>query len=290
MAQICHTPFGTFECHPSPEALFTSYYQRLVAVAKGADLTVAGRGAAPVAEVVDAPVAERAGGLGGRPSAPAGRRLASVALTGGSTPKAFYRWVSQQGGQGADAADPHGLRRLIWTVSDERMVPMADQASNFGVAWRDWLGGLGIPDSGVLRWPTDLSPDAAAEAYAEAWDRLTGREGPRQPLYDLCTLGLGEDTHTASLFPGCPLLWDDGGADFAATEWPGRGWRLTVTPTGLAKCPEIIVLVTGASKVKALRAVLQEPIDLSARPAQILARHADRTTWLLDAEAARALE
>lgn len=204
----------------------------------------------------------------------------TVALSGGSTPKAFFAWATS-----AQALSPEALARVEWHVSDERCVPLDSPDSNFGNAARLLLDPLGVPADRRFPWPTDLPPREAATAYERFW-RVAGRDH----AYDLCVLGLGDDSHIASLWPGCPLLDADGGSRFAATEWPGRGWRLTLTPAGLSLCREIVVLVNGAAKAPALRAVCREPSeDLARHPGQVLRRMASSVSWLADAEAASAL-
>lgn len=204
----------------------------------------------------------------------------AVALSGGSTPKAFFGWAVASG-----ALSPEVLSRVEWHVSDERCVPLDSPDSNFGNAARLLLDPLGVPAERRFPWPVDLPPREAASAYERFW-RVAGRDH----AYDLCVLGLGDDSHVASLWPGCPLLASDGGARFAATEWPGRGWRLTLTPTGLSLCRQVVVLVNGSSKAAALRAVCREPAeDLPCHPGQVLRRQARSVSWLADADAASGL-
>lgn len=204
----------------------------------------------------------------------------TVALSGGSTPKAFFAWAVA-----AKALPAEVLSRIEWHVSDERCVPLDSPDSNFGNAARLFLDPLGVSADRRFPWPVDLPPREAATAYERFW-RVAGRDH----AYDLCVLGLGDDSHVASLWPGCPLLASDGGARFAATEWPGRGWRLTLTPAGLSLCRQVVVLVGGASKAAALRAVCREKAeDLARHPGQVLRRQAASVTWLADADAAASL-
>ncbi len=205
----------------------------------------------------------------------------SVAMSGGSTPKAFFRWAVETRALTSDA-----LARVDWHVSDERCVPLDSPDSNFGNLARGLLDPLGIPSARRFPWPVDLPPAEAAAAYERFW-RVAGRER----VFDLCVLGMGDDSHIASLWPGCPLTAADGASRFAATEWPGRGWRLTLTPSGLALCDRILLLASGAAKAPALRAVCADPVvELSRHPGQVLRGLAARVEWLVDAAAAEGLK
>ena len=234
--------------------------------------TLAGRVSVAEREATFAELARRIVALPGpRPS---------VALSGGSTPKAFFAWAVA-----TRAFPPEVLARVEWHVSDERCVPLASEESNFGNAARLLLDPLGVPAERRFPWPVDLPPRDAAAAYERFW-RVAGRER----LYDLCLLGLGDDSHVVSLWPGCPLLADDGGSRFAATEWPGRGWRLTLTPAGLALCGSVVVLVSGAAKAPALRAVCRDADpDPTRHPGRVLRALAGRVDWLADPAAAAGL-
>src|SRR5690606_35972218 len=166
------------------------------------------------------------------------------ALTGGSTPAAWYRWCVDTG------AIRERLRSSVhFTVSDERHVLLTSEESNFGNAERLLLAPLGVPVGHRHPWVVAWPAAEAAEAYRKTLLLLAG---PGR-AYDVCFLGLGDDCHTASLFPGTPLLRDDGGLLFGAQEVPGKGWRLTVTPAGLRACGLIVVMALGAGKAAALR-------------------------------------
>ena len=204
---------------------------------------------------------------------------ASVGLSGGSTPKAFYAWAVRTG-----ALTKEALARIDWHVSDERCVPLSSDDSNFGHAARGMLDALGVPVARRFPWPVELAPAEAAAAYESAW-------ASRSPskAFDLCALGLGDDSHIASLWPQCPLIGQKSGPRFVATEWPGRGWRLTITEAGLAQCGSIVVLVGGAGKAAALRAIAHGAFEPKTHPGQVLREHAHKVTWLSDQEAAAGL-
>lgn len=215
-----------------------------------------------------------AGGQRGRaPQA----KIFSWALTGGSTPKEWYRWcVAQQ------ALSPGLLAATHWFTSDERHVPLASDESNFGHAQRGLLAPLAVPPEKQHPWPVALP---ATEAAAE-FSRQSAAWLPRGRAFDLCFLGMGDDCHTASLFPGSPLLSDEGAEFFAAVEVPGKGSRLTITPAGLRACGLIVVMALGAGKAEALHRVLAGPYDPVNVPSQVLKSCRQNVVWLVDEPAA----
>ncbi|MBK8475212.1 MAG: 6-phosphogluconolactonase [Opitutaceae bacterium] len=208
-----------------------------------------------------------------------GGRLA-WALTGGSTPKAWYRWCTAN-----SALTPMLLQQTDWYVSDERCVPLASEESNFGNADRLLFVPNGVPPERKHPWAVQLAPEPAlADFTRQAAERFGSRKG-----FDLCFLGLGDDALTASLFPGSALLTNDGGALFAAVAVPGRGDRLTITPSGLRACGRIVVMATGEAKAEAVRRIFRGDESVAAVPAKVLASCAGRVVWLLDDAAAAGL-
>ncbi len=204
----------------------------------------------------------------------------TVGLSGGSTPKAFYQWAVR-----TQALPAAVWQNCLWLTSDERCVPLASDESNFGNADRLLLTPLGVPDAAKIPWPVDLPPADSATAFNKMWN---ARLGP-QLGFDVCFLGMGDDGHTASLCPGCPLLGSGLADNFAAVEWPGRGWRLTITEAGLARCGRVVVITNGANKAAVLKAILRGPYDPKKLPSQIHRAYAARVTWLVDEAAAAEL-
>lgn len=201
------------------------------------------------------------------------KTTSTIALTGGSTPKDYYKWVIETGR--FNTAD---LANLTWTVSDERCVPLLSDDSNFGHADRLMLAPLGIEPSRKLPWPVDQEAIQGIQNWNKQWSH--------DKAFDLCFLGMGEDGHTASIFPGSPLLQQPTQDRFVAIEVPGKGWRYTITPCGLSKCGQIVVIVTGANKAAVIKDVLQG--NDFKYPVQLLKTLKTPVLWLLD-EAAGSL-
>ncbi|MCF3649436.1 6-phosphogluconolactonase [Synoicihabitans lomoniglobus] len=202
------------------------------------------------------------------------------AFTGGSTPQAWYTWAAETGAIPADV-----MATTHFTVSDERCVPLSSDENNFGNAERKLLAPLGVPVEHRHPWPVAMDPVPAAAAYRETMALINGP----QKAYDVCFLGMGDDAHTASFFPGSALLEDDGGELFAAIDTPQKGWRLTITPTGLRTCQLIVVMALGAGKAAALKRVFQGDDSLLDAPSKILETCGDRVVWLVDEAAAAEL-
>ena len=119
----------------------------------------------------------------------------SIGLTGGSTPKAYYKWVAENNPFTAEE-----LAKILWTTSDERYVPADHADNNFTVAVELMLDTLGVTKAAENRlpWPTELEPVAR-------W-KPTAKPYRKRVKADLCIVGMGDDCHFLSLFPGSELL------------------------------------------------------------------------------------
>jgi 6-phosphogluconolactonase len=191
----------------------------------------------------------------------------ALALSGGSTPRPAYERLAAQPAVPWEAVEVY--------FGDERAVPPADPASNYRMAREALIDRVGLPPARVHRMEAD-DPDleAAAARYAAILpDAL-----------DLLVLGMGQDGHTASLFPGSPVLRESRKVVPAGAPVPPVQ-RLTITPPVIAAGRRVAVLVAGAAKAPVVAAVLHGPWQPEKFPAQ-LARHG---TWLLDRAAASAL-
>ncbi len=216
------------------------------------------------------------------------RGRAMVALAGGSTPEKAYSLLAQPGRPG----------RIDWArtflfLSDERFVPADDPRSNFAMVRRALLSPAGVPAGHAFGVPTDLETAAAAAgAYAATLTRVFGTGDDRlPPRFDLVLLGLGEDGHTASLFPGAASLrvTDRWAVATPPGTLPPPVERVTLTFPVLNAAREVVFLVAGRNKAEALRDVLERRPGREARPAAGV-RPVDGTLgWLVDEDAASLL-
>lgn len=192
------------------------------------------------------------------------RQRATLAVSGGTSPRPMFEFFAKSG-------FPWEHVQIFWV--DERCVPPTDSQSNFRMANETWLAPAKVPSGNIHRVPTELDPHEAARKYAE---------GVRPFLpFDVIHRGMGPDGHTASLFPGEPLIADHEG--IAAAVWVEKmhQWRVTLLPGVLEAARNTVVLATGADKAEALAAVLQGPYDPMKWPAQIGARDAN-VSWFTD--------
>jgi 6-phosphogluconolactonase len=205
----------------------------------------------------------------------------SVALSGGSTPGALYRLLSEPPFREAIAWP---RVHLFW--GDERFVPADHPDSNYRLAREAFISRVPIPAGNVHPMPTEGSdPDAAAARYEETLRRFFAPP----PRFDLVLLGLGADGHTASLFPGSPALDEDGRLVVAVHVPKLDTWRLTLTPPALRSARHVMILVSGLDKASVLREVMEGPYDPHRLPAQLVRPQGGELTWLVDEAAASLL-
>jgi 6-phosphogluconolactonase len=204
------------------------------------------------------------------------RDVATVALTGGSFAPAFYPRLSRL---------PVDWSRLRFFWGDERAVPPDDEQSNCRLARELWLTPASVPAASVHRMPGEAADlDAAAAAYAEVLAAAAGEP----PRLDLVMLGVGEDGHVASLFPGHRLLRERARSVAVVEDAPKPPpRRLTLTLPVLARARLLVVGALGAAKAAPIAAALGD--SDSSLPLALLLRRARRTLVLLDPAAAAAL-
>jgi 6-phosphogluconolactonase len=209
------------------------------------------------------------------------RGYATLALSGGSTPKMMFARL-------AASALPWNRVHVFWV--DERAVAPTDAESNYRLAAETLLMPARVPQRNVHRIQGELMHDAAARAYARVIREFFGLGAGEMPEFDVVHRGMGPDGHTASLFPGQPLLEDRQGLAAAVYVESKSAWRITLLPGPLLAARATVLLVAGADKTEALRDVFNEPNNPVRYPAQLGAREGRGAVWFLDAAAARLLE
>jgi 6-phosphogluconolactonase len=206
----------------------------------------------------------------------------SVALSGGSTPRALYRLLAEEPYRGQI---PWAGVHLFW--GDERCVPPDDPGSSFRAADEAFISRVPLPPDNVHRVRGELAPEVAARAYANELDDFFC--GPHARL-DLVLLGLGEDGHTASLFPGSDALQETRRLTAAVeAHYQDRPTgRVTLTLPAINTARHVLFLVSGSDKARIAQVVLEG--DDGLYPAQQVRPTAGELTWMLDAAAAGRLQ
>jgi 6-phosphogluconolactonase len=205
----------------------------------------------------------------------------TLCLSGGSTPAAIYEMLGSKFQFSIDWKEI----QLFW--GDERCVPPQDAASNYAMTLRTLLAKLALKPSQVHRILGERSPEDAARAYEDelrSHFRLGTGEFPR---FDLMLLGLGDNSHTASLFPGNAAIHESERLVLAVeVDDPTQRHRVTVTPPVINHAARIMFLVAGAGKAQAVWNILKGPRDVDKFPAQVVAPEHGEVIWLLDKAAA----
>jgi 6-phosphogluconolactonase len=209
------------------------------------------------------------------------RHRFTVALAGGSTPKAAYALL----------ASPAYRDRVEWNhveffFSDERCVGPDDDQSNYRMAREALLLPLAIPEANVKRMHGEDEPERAAAAYAALLRELGGET----PVLDLVMLGMGPDGHTASLFPGNDPFADESLLVRAPYVEKFGSHRLTFTPRTINAARNVQIATAGIAKAEALARARTDPYDPVATPVQCVAPVDGKLTWLVDRAAAGDLE
>jgi 6-phosphogluconolactonase len=222
-------------------------------------------------------------------TAVAERGECALALAGGDTPRGLYALLAAEPFR---TEIPWGRLRVFW--GDERGVPPTDPRSNYRMVNEALLSRVPIPPDRVHRMPAQRPDGAsAAEAAAEEYAALLRAHLPASadgvPRLDLALLGLGSDAHTASLFPSAAALRETRRL-VVSYEVPDLGMsRMTLTLPMLNHAGEVLFLVAGAPKARALAAVLEGPSDPERVPAQGIRPVSGRVVWIVDAAAASQL-
>lgn len=205
------------------------------------------------------------------------RGRATLALSGGSTPAKMFPLLAE--------ADLDWSKVHIFFV-DERMVPPTDEASNYRLANLLFFALAPVPAGNVHRIRGEDDPEQAAAAYeaeiAEVFDLDPEEEDV--PVFDVIHLGMGDDAHTASLFPGEAAIDDLDGITAALYVEKLGAWRVSLLPAVLQAARCTVFLVAGAGKAAPLDKVLVEPYNPREYPAQLV-RHNLEVHWFLDQSA-----
>ncbi len=199
----------------------------------------------------------------------------NIALSGGSTPKAIFDELAQSYADTIDWSKVH----LFW--GDERCVPPSDAESNYKMTLDHLLSKVNVPSANVHRVMGELSPPEACKKYDELLnEKLPKVEG--LPQFDIMLLGMGDDGHTASIFPHEIQLWNASGNCVVATHPQSGQKRVSLTGQLINHAKEIYFLVTGEGKADKLDEIINQKPGYEEYPAALVIN----PFWLIDKDAA----
>ena len=210
----------------------------------------------------------------------------SIVLSGGKTPASMYRELSHP--PRVDDVD-WGNVKLFW--GDERYVPSDNVHSNSKMVHDTLLDNISEPKPEVHSIDVNLStPEEVAEHYEQTLRKALDVADGEMPVFDIVLLGIGDDGHIASLFPGSDLLSESNWLCSAVTENCGEYPRITLSPDALFSAKKIYFLVKGEGKAGIVKKIMDGDANEMDIPAMLYKRASERVTWFIDSQAANKIE
>jgi len=216
----------------------------------------------------------------------AARGRARIAISGGSTPKLAFQLLADPNEPYLNAM-PWDKIELFWV--DERCVPPDDKDSNYRMTREALLDKVPIKPEQVFRIEGELDPEEAAARYESAIRGQFRLEGAQAPVFDVLALGMGDDGHTASLFPHTKAIHELGRVAVANYVPQKETWRVTLTWPVIIEARDLFFLIGGKDKADPLHRVLQGPYDPETLPSQLIQPKSGKLLLLLDKDAAALL-
>jgi 6-phosphogluconolactonase len=241
-----------FEIHPNPPALFRAAAEKFAQIANDAVMK---------------------------------RGVFFVALAGGNTPRDLYLLLAHENWR---ARVPWQQTNIFF--GDERCVPPDHPDNNYRMAREALLDQLSLPERNIHRMRGEDDPHAAAAAYEKEIFDVFGAAGIKKPCFDLILLGLGNDGHTASLFPETPALREKEKLVTANYVEKFKSYRLTMTLPLLNASLNVLFLVSGEGKAAIIDEIFKNSTRSFQYPAELVQPHVGKLLWLLDRTAAAALQ
>ncbi len=211
---------------------------------------------------------------------------ARIAVSGGSTPKRTFELLANPQEKFLQAMP---WQQLELFFVDERTVPPTDKDSNYRMTREAMLDKVPLKPEQVFRIEGELNPEEAAARYESAIRNQFRLEGAEVPRFDVLQLGMGDDGHTASIFPHTDAIHELGRIAYANHVPQKDTWRVTLTWPVIIQASEVFFLIGGKDKADPLHRVLQGPYDPETLPSQLIQPKNGKLLLLLDKDAAALL-
>lgn len=202
----------------------------------------------------------------------------SVALTGGSSPKILYQLLASEPFR---SQVPWEQTHIFW--GDERSVPHHDEQNNALMSHQLLLDHVPVPPAQIHRMSGEVPPDDSARQYGEL---LRKHFGDQAPAFDLILLGMGDDGHTASMFPGTPVVHEKERLVKELFLAGQNMYRITLTAPVINQARQILFQVFGEGKAAVLKQVMEGPYQPEKLPSQLIRPVNGELHWYLDEAAA----
>lgn len=205
----------------------------------------------------------------------------TIALSGGSTPKSLFDYWSEL----ADGEIDWTKIRFFW--GDERCVPPTDDDSNFKMTKEHLFNNIPVPQENIFRIRGENSPDKEAVVYGELLNQEV-ELNKGVPAFDIIILGMGDDGHTASVFPHEIELWNSSENCVVATHPITGQKRISLTGKVINAAHNVTFLVTGENKADKVKQIIEQPEESEKKyPAALVQPESDNLLWFLDEKAAK---
>jgi 6-phosphogluconolactonase len=205
---------------------------------------------------------------------------AHIALSGGSTPKIVFDTLA------SDYSDKIDWSKIHFYWGDERCVPPTDEQSNYKMTVDHLFSKIDIPEEHIHRVLGENNPTGEAMRYANLLEINLDRVD-EIPQFDLVILGMGDDGHTASIFPHEIDLWNATDHCVVATHPESGQERVSINGKVINKSKEVAFLVTGESKAEKVTAIINKTGDFEKYPASLVNPESGKLVWFLDQSAAK---
>jgi 6-phosphogluconolactonase len=211
------------------------------------------------------------------------QKIFDIALSGGNSPKVLFKKLAEE------YADTIPWERIHLWWGDERCVPPDDEQSNYKMTVDYLISGISIPKENIHRIKGENDPEPEAARYSKEMEEMLNSRG-KDPVFDLILLGLGDDGHTASIFPDQLELFEDD-SSCAVAQHPITGQkRITITGNVLNNANRIFFLVVGKNKSMRVSEIMNDNEAAKLLPAYYISPKNGELIWFLDEEAASLIQ